>query len=141
MAGAANASDEDVREALMRADAMRQQLSGLESQRELLADLMQEAKRSITTLEGVEKGTDGDELLVPVGAGTFLRATLADASRAITTLGSGVHADLPIPEARQRLSARVENLDASAKRISGEISRLVQELDRINMMLESQSQG
>lgn len=141
MAGAANATDEDVREALMRADAMRQQLAGLESQRELLTELLQDAKRSITTLEGLENGKEGDEVLVPVGAGTFLHAKLADTGKAITSIGSGVHAELPMPAARERLQARAESLEGSAKRIGSEINRIVQELDRINMMLESQSQG
>lgn len=123
----------------MRADALRQQLGGLEGQRELLADLVQDASRSLATLEGLASNQDGDEVLLPVGAGTFVHARLATVDRAITTIGSGVHAEMPVADAQKRLRERVDSLQASVKRVSGDISRLVAELERLNAMLESQA--
>lgn len=125
----------------MRAEALRQQLAALESQRELLQDLVQDASRSLTTLESVAAGKEGDEVLVPIGAGTFLQARLGDVSSAITTIGSGLHAQLPVDQARSRMQGRIEALQDSSKRVSADVARLVQELDGLNAMLESQMQG
>lgn len=130
--------DDDVREALMRAESLRQQLAGLESQRELLADLVQDAGRSLATLEGLATNKEGDEILVPIGAGTFVHARLMDVERAITTIGSSLHAEMALPDAKKRLEERVATLQASSQRISGDINRVVQELERLNAMLESQ---
>lgn len=129
-------TEAEVRELLMRGETLRQQLGTLETQREYLLELLQDARRALATVEHVEKSADGDEVLVPVGAGTYLRASLAHGGEAITSLGSGLHAQLPAKDARERLGERVKNLEEAAGTLGKDVARISEELARINAIAE-----
>lgn len=133
----AQPTEADLRELMMRSEAVRQQISMLEQQREILLEVSQEATRSLTTLQGLEQAKDGDELLVPIGAGTFLHARLDQAGRALTSLGSNLHAEVTLADAAARLRERMENLNATNQRLASELNRLLDEMARLNAVLES----
>ncbi|MDD4325970.1 MAG: prefoldin subunit alpha, partial [Candidatus Bathyarchaeota archaeon] len=42
------------------------------------------------TLDGIEQQKENAELLVPIGAGSYVRAKLADSNKVIVGMGSGV---------------------------------------------------
>ncbi len=134
------ANEAELREALTRAESLRQELSALEGQREFLAELMGDVSRSLTTLTALKTAKEGDEILLPVGAGTFVHAKLASPGVAITTLGSNIRAELPLEAVDVRLRERAQNLEQAATRTSSEMNRLLDEMNRINAMLE-QAQG
>ncbi|HEX2021756.1 MAG TPA: prefoldin subunit alpha [Candidatus Thermoplasmatota archaeon] len=129
-------SEEEVRELVMRTESARSQLSALESQRDLVLDLLTEARRALLTLEHVERAQDGDEVLLPLGGGAFVGARLAHGGRAISSLGSGVHAELPAADARARMVTRVESLESAASALARDIARLSDELARLNAIAE-----
>jgi prefoldin alpha subunit len=134
---AAEPTEAELRELVARGDALRQQLAALDSQRDLLAELAGDAKRSLSTLEHLGTATDGEELLVPLGAGAFVRARLAGEGRVIAALGVGIHADMPVADARARMDKRVESLDAAAAQSAKDASRVADEIARINAVVES----
>lgn len=137
MAAPAGAPTEaELREVVMRGEQLRQQLAGLESQRELVTELAGEARAAFTALEHLEKAKAGDETLVPLGAGAFLRARIDDPTKALASLGTNIHAELPVADARARMTARSESLDNANGQLVKEINRVADELARINALLE-----
>ncbi len=122
----------------MRAESLRQQLSVLEGQRELIVDLVGEVTRTRATLDAIVDKKDGDEVLIPIGAGTFIHARLAQVGTAITSIGSGVSTQADIAGSRQRISDRLENLQATHKRLATDIQQVTHELTQLNAALESQ---
>lgn len=130
-------TEAELRELVLHGENLRQQLGALEQQRDLLADLSGDARRSLAALDALVEAKDGDEILVPLGAGAFVHARLAHAGRALATLGAGLHAEMPVADARDRLKSRVESLDAAGAQLSKDLQRVVDELQRVNAIVES----
>jgi len=126
---------------MLRSDQVRQQLAQMEAQREYLMEVTGESRRSLATLEHLAGAKQGDEVLVPLGAGAYVHARVADPTRAIASLGSGVHAEVATTEAAARLKARVENLDSAQSALSKDIARLSDELARATAVLEAYMGG
>lgn len=129
-------SEAELREVVLRGEQLRQQLAAMEGQRDLVIDLVGDARRALGTLEHLTTAKEGEETLVPLGAGSFIHARIHDPTHAITNLGSGIHAELPVADARDRMKARVENLDSAMSNLNKDINRVAEELARINAVLE-----
>lgn len=130
-------TEEDVRELVMRSEQLRQQLNTLETQREYILELLTDTRRSLLTMQHVEGAKDGEDILIPLGAGTFIAGRLAHGGTAIASLGSGIHAELPAAQARERLEARVKSLEEAASALGKDVSRVADELSRLNAIAES----
>jgi prefoldin alpha subunit len=130
-------TEAELRELMMRGESLRQSLAQLEAQREYVGEVLLETRRSLLTLENLEKAKSGDDILVPLGAGAFVHGTLAHADRALASLGSGIHAELPIQEAATRLRARTESLEKTSEAIGQDAARVADEMNRINAIVES----
>lgn len=129
-------TEAELRELVLHGENLRQQLGALEQQRDLLVDLSGDARRSLSALDALTVAKEGDEMLVPLGAGAFVHARLANAGRAIASLGSGLHAEMPVSDARDRLQARVESLDNAAAQLTRDLQRVLDELQRVNAVVE-----
>lgn len=129
-------TEAELRELLMRSDSMRQQLAAVEQQRELLLDLLGDARRALSSLEHIAKAKEGDEVLMPLGAGAFAHARLAPPERVIANLGASIHAEIPVADAVERMRARVESLETANSQLAKDGQRVADELARMNAVLE-----
>lgn len=129
-------TEAELREIVQHGEAVRQQAAAIEQQRDLVVELAGEARRSLATLEALATAKDGEELLVPLGAGAFVHARLAGSGRALASVGSGLHAEMPLEDARTRLAARVESLDQASTQLEKDLARMLEELQRVNAVVE-----
>lgn len=135
--GAQAPTEAELRELMLHGENLRQQLGAIEQQRDLLLELSGDARRSFTALDALVDAKDGDEMLVPLGAGAYVHARLANAGRALASLGVGLHAELSVADARDRLKARVDSLDQATSQITKDMQRVADELSRVNAVVES----
>jgi len=129
-------SEEQLRELFARADMIRQQLMQADNQREMLSDLNREAHQALTALEHLVGAKQGDEMLVPLGAGAFVQATLGDPNAVLTSIGSSLHTQATAADAVTRMTTRVASLDKAVAEANSETQRLSSELQQINAYLE-----
>ena len=129
-------TEAQLREVVLRGETLRQNLAALEQQRELVHELLTDARNALTALEHLEGAKEGDELLVPLGAGAFVHARLASQGTALSNLGAGVHAEVPTTAARERMTERVKSLGETNDALARDILRVGDELQRINAVLE-----
>lgn len=115
----------------------REQLEQIRAQAELLRISLDEHRTAIESLEAYDGLGEGHEVLVPVGANAFVTATSTGAKTAVTELGAGVSASIPIGAAVEKLKARIEKIEASRKRTVETGARLEQSMEA----LEAQVQG
>ena len=128
---------EELQELALRGEALRQQLNAVDAQRELVAEMASEARRALAALEHLTEAKDGDEILIPLGGGAFVHGRLAANGAALASLGSGVHAQMPLGDARDRMKVRVEQLESATQTLTRDTTRLVDEMTRINAVLET----
>ena len=105
-------------------------------------------EKAIQTLSAVEKMDEGGELLVSVGAGAAIYATLARRDKVIIGLGGGVSAEKNLKEAVEILTRRQEELSESHKRLTemlanveAEAQKIEREMQAISAQIEQQRQG
>lgn len=130
-------TEQELRELVLRSDQVRQQLAAMEAQREYLLEAGAETRRSLQTLEHLATAKPDETILVPLGGGAYVHARIADPTKAIASLGNGVHAELPTADAAARLKARVDNIESAHQALAKDIARLSDELARATAILES----
>ena len=115
----------------------REQAEELRTQSELLRISLEEHRTAIDTLESYKDVKEGHEVLVPVGANAFIFANSSGTKTAVTELGAGLSAALPIEVAVEKLRKRIERIDASRQKVLQGGARLEESANS----LESQVQG
>lgn len=81
------------------------------------------------TLESIEKEKENAELLVPIGGSSYVKVKLADSNKVIVGLGAGVSVEKTLPEAKEIVKERIEELEKA--RIAGQ-QQLSQIVEKIN---------
>jgi len=104
----------------------RDQIEQLRTQAELMRISLEEHRTAIDTLEAYKDVREGDEVLLPVGANAFIFANASATKSAVTELGAGISASLPIHAAVEKLRKRIERIESSRKKMVEAGTRLEQ---------------
>jgi prefoldin alpha subunit len=108
--------DEGLRQALAVLDAYKAQLDSLSSQLQLLQMSLEEAVRARETLQAFAKAKVGDEIMVPIGASSFIFAQVADTEKAVVGIGNRLSQERPLNEAVEYLDANIEEIGEALKK-------------------------
>lgn len=73
---------------------------------ELLNAGLSEMAAAKRALEEVQKLSEGEELLIPLGAGIYVRAKLSNKSNVIVTIGANVMVEKTLEEAQRTIENR-----------------------------------
>jgi prefoldin alpha subunit len=119
------------------ADALVRQLS--------LTQLTAEGlERALVAVEAMEMAEEGQDMLVPIGSGSFVHAKLASREKVVLNVGAGVSIEKTASEAKESLKARKAEVAEGSKKLNEVLSKIDQEMQRIQAILaqyESQMQG
>ncbi len=89
------------------------------------------------TLDGIEQQKENAELLVPIGAGSYVRAKLADSNKVIVGMGSGVSVEKTLTEAKTTLKERLDELENTLNSAQQQFSQVAQRINSGRERLES----
>ncbi len=137
-------TNEDLQRAVMEYERQRAELEALARQDELVKLSLEEYMRAKETMARYQKGGKGAEILVPVGANSFLFAEIKDPDKAVVGVGSDLNVVESMDEAIARLEGRIEDLTAAEKGIMGrmvEVSEMVRESSELVKGLYEGAQG
>ncbi|MBU0623715.1 MAG: prefoldin subunit alpha [Candidatus Thermoplasmatota archaeon] len=124
-------SEQQVRESYMMLESAKAQLEGLAKQQELIQLAVEEHVRARETIKEIAKGTNGDEVLVPLGADSYIHANISDNKDAIVGVGSGVSIRRSPEEAEKILDTKIDDLSRAFKSITDKAAQtetMIQEL-------------
>lgn len=139
-----SAPDAEFRRAVANLEFLRGQMEALARQDEVLRATLEDVMRARETLARAAEAGVGAELLMPIGADSFVFGKLKDADRVIVGIGSDVAVDLPIPEAIERLDARAKAIEEAERGLAARMAELeagAQEQTRIAQELYDKAQG
>jgi len=117
-------------------EALRVQMRGMEEQGEYTRIGLEDNARARSTLESMGGVPDGQETLVPVGAGTFIRASKGSLDRVMVSLGRGVVAEVSLDKARDILEGRNKVLEAQYENVLQNMESLKQQAVSLQARLE-----
>jgi len=131
-------------QALMAAiENQKKNLEAMNRQIQLLGNTLSELGLTNKTLEVVAETKKGTTILVPIGSDSFVRATLADSKQVLVGVGSGVTLEKSIPQAKQTLTGReeevknaIEQVQAAAVELSGKLASLNREAEEAYLQLQ-----
>lgn len=100
----------------------------LQSRISLVNAALTELRVANMTLDGLGKEKKEAPLVVPIGGGSFIEATLRGADKIIVGVGAGVAIEKTIKEAKENLGNRLSNLEKTKTSLQ---QQLTQVADRI----------
>ncbi|RLE96867.1 MAG: prefoldin subunit alpha [Thermoprotei archaeon] len=108
---------------------------------ELLNATLNEVVSAKSALEELEIVEEGEELLVPIGAGVYVRTRISGKNEVLVTIGANILVEKSIEEARKYLDEREQKLRDLLQRHMSDYQSLVSRLGEIERELRSRSGG
>ncbi len=111
------ASETELRQGIAVLDQFRAQLDALAQQQEIIRISLEEHLRARETLTRYREAGKAAEVLVPIGANSFLVAESKDIDRAFVSIGSDLLVYDDIAQQIERLDARIKSITDAANAI------------------------
>ncbi len=118
-------AEANLRAAVAALEAGRAQLEALGRQEELLRLSLEEYVRARETMLRFKDAGEGAEILVPIGANSFLFGTIRDTERCMVGIGGEVVLEDSIGKAVARLDNRIKQMGD----VQGTLAERMEELD------------
>ncbi len=89
------------------------------------------------TLESMEKEDENAELLVPIGASSYIMAKLASKEKVIVGMGAGVSVEKTFSEAKQIVKDRLDELEKTMNSVQQQFVQVAQRINTGRNQLQS----
>ena len=140
--------EQKLRETYVMLESAKAQLEGLVKQQELIQMAVEDHVRARETMKAVAKGAPGDEMLVPVGADSYIHAKISENKQTVVGVGAGVSLRRSPEEAEKMLDAKIDDLSRAFRSVADKAAQTeaaIQELtDKVQAqvnMLQSRGQA
>jgi len=120
-------SERELQQSVGTLELYRAQLDALSKQAELFEMSHQEHNRALETLKAIKESKEGSEILVPIGASSFIFAKLKSNKRAIVGIGSGISVEEDIETAIEHIERLVKDIEGAEAKINETISKIERE--------------
>lgn len=116
----------------------------LQSRLDIVHTTINEVTLAYNTLEGMKKLQNGEDTLIPVGAGSYIRMQVADSKKLVMGIGAGVAIEKDVESSVEELKGRLQDLDKARTSIQQQLdqtaSRYQQDREAIEELLRRQPQ-
>jgi len=119
--------DDELRQAMAVLEAYNAQLEALNRQVRLLQVSLEDTTRARESFKALADAKEGDEILVPVGASSFIPAKVTGKKKAIVGIGNRMSAEKDLDEA-------VEFMEKGVSEISVALREAISTLNEIEKM-------
>lgn len=121
--------ENELRQAMAVLEAYNAQLEALNRQVRLLQISLEDTVRARESFKALAEAKEGDEILIPVGASSYVPAKVTGKKKAIVGIGNRLSTEKDLEEA-------VSFMEASANEISKALREAVSALDEVERMAE-----
>lgn len=108
-----NKGEEELRKLSMELRYLEQTAEAVQQRVNMVNTVIADLTYANMTLEGMEKEKEGSELLMPIGGSSYIKAKLAATDKIIVGMGAGVSVEKTLPEAKELIKKRLEDLEKS----------------------------
>lgn len=117
--------------------------SALQSRLDIVRAAINEITLAHATLDGLAKMQEGDDTLVPVGAGSYIRMKITDSKKLVMSVGAGAAIEKDVPSSVEELKSRIDELDKARNSIQQQLdqtlTRYQQDRDALEELLQRRS--
>ena len=130
------ATQEELQQAVIYLEYLKEQITTLKEQFEILDIAVREHMQAIDTMKDFENIGKDQEILIPIGADSLVFAKVADPSKVIINIGAGVAQEKKLDEAVESLSGRIDNIEENKKKIQTTIQNLTNQATMLSSNIE-----
>ncbi len=112
------------------------QAESLAQQINMVKLTVRDVETALTTITALKDEPAGKETLVPVGFGSFIKATITNPDKVIVGVGAGVSVEKNIDDAKTFLEKKKDELNKYLEQLNGTIAKIAQELQNIQKLAE-----
>ncbi len=124
-------SEEKIRELIGRIQLNQQRMDALQQQANLIQISLNDLDNALKALATLEGKGEGLEMLVPIGADSFVHAKLSDPDKVIIGLGAGVSVEKNAAESKGIIQGRRSELEKVLLDTSGAMDQVASEMARL----------
>ena len=136
--------EEEIRRLLAAYQQYQAQAEGIMRQINLTQLTAEGLDRALGAVDALDKAEVGQEILVPIGSGSFIHGKLASKEKVVLNVGAGVSIEKTAAEAKEILSIRKAEVLDGSKKLNDVLAKIDQEMQRIQAVMqqfEESSQG
>jgi len=120
-------------------------VTALQSRLDVVRGAIGEVTLAHDTLEGLKMLSDGDSVLVPVGAGSYVKMSIADSKKLIMGVGAGAAIEKDVGSSVEELNVRLQELDkarmAIQQQLDQTLNRYQQDREALEELLQRRELG
>ena len=125
----ARKSEEELRRLSVELRYLEQTAETIQSRINMINAIITDLTYANMTLEGVEKEKENSELFVPIGGNSYIKAKLENSDKVIVGMGAGVSIEKTLPEAKEMLKKRLENLEKTRLSLQQQLAQVAGRID------------
>jgi len=113
------------REKLLELQVLDSQIKQIEEQMSRIEEQIFEVNSLIENLSELKNVKNGQEILVPVANGIFVKASVTDVNNIKVNVGSGVVVEKTLEETKEMLKEQIKSIDNYKDEMFAELQKLV----------------
>ena len=128
--------EEEIRRLLAAYQQYQAQADGIMRQLSLTQLTAEGLERASTAVDALDRVEVGQEIMVPIGSGSFIHATLASKEKVVLNVGAGVHIEKDAAEAKEILKVRKAEVQEGSRKLNEVLSKIDQEMQKIQTVMQ-----
>ena len=133
-------NDDEFRQAMATLEAYKVQLDAMAQQSNFFKLSLEETMRARDTLRAFANANEGDEILVPAGASSFVIATVTSKKKAVVGIGNKVSIDMDLTEAADYMAASVQEVQEALQKLSDAIQEMNVKARELSLAVQQEYQ-
>jgi prefoldin alpha subunit len=128
--------EEEIRRLLAAYQQYQAQAEGIMRQINLTQLTAEGLDRALVAVDALDKEEVGQEILVPIGSGSFIHGKLASKEKVVLNVGAGVSIEKTASEAKEILLIRKAEVLDGSKKLNDVLAKIDQEMQRIQAVMQ-----
>lgn len=133
-------NDDELRQALATLETMKVQLDAMAQQARFFQLSLEETMRAHDTLDAFAKAKEGDEVLVPAGASSFVIATVTSKRKAVVGIGNKVSIDMDLDEAAKYMADSANEVKDAIQKLNEKMRQMDSQARSLSMSIQQEYQ-
>ena len=129
-------NQQEIQQILMQVDTYKQQLESISKQGKLIENAISETETTNQVLDTLKTTKKGAEMLMPIGAGSYITVSLKDNEKVLVGAGGAFSVEKDIEEAKTTLEKRRKDMENAIEKISKQAMELSQVINQLNAKAE-----
>lgn len=109
--------DEELTKYMTLIEQYKEQMSSLETQSSYMQAAIADYNKAKMTIEQLSKTKKSEEILLPIGGSTYIKAATIDSSQVLFDIGAGVVTEKSLDDAIKNIEKRIGDLQRTLERL------------------------